>query len=210
MNKVSGILSSKGQITLPKTVRDVMSLSTGDEIDFFIEEDGEVTMKKGNEKSSAAYNLVELLLESGIVVLTGKAGEGKTYFAINLIKKFFGNKATLIMDPHNEYKVIISDVDMVTILNPENEYNIDGLLKMDLDFIVAEEPQSHIDFQTILALRETGLKVVVIMQECNEKETSLLGSHYSVAIKRSSPTNVEEIAKITFDGTIKKTTLFNM
>lgn len=89
MNKVSSVLSSKGQITLPKTVRDVMGLETGSEVDFYIEANGSVTMKKSDDKSIAAYNLVNLLLETEIVVLNGRAGAGKSYFAKKFLRKFF-------------------------------------------------------------------------------------------------------------------------
>lgn len=209
MKKVSGILSSKGQITLPKTVRDVLSLNTGDEIDFLIEENGEVMMKKSNGIISAAYNLVELLLESGIVVLTGRAGQGKTYFATNLIKKFFTNRTILIMDPHNEYGEIKSFMDRVYFLNSDIKYKVEDLLKLKLDIVLVEEPHSLTDYEKILALRESGTKVVIITQENKEQEMSIFETYYSVAIKRSSPANVKEIVKITNNGTIKKSTLYS-
>jgi len=37
-------LSSKGQITLPKALRDHLHLSRGDRVDFVIEEDGSVRL----------------------------------------------------------------------------------------------------------------------------------------------------------------------
>ena len=38
-------ITSKGQITLPKAVRDVLRLDTGDQVDFVISERGEVTLQ---------------------------------------------------------------------------------------------------------------------------------------------------------------------
>jgi antitoxin PrlF len=38
-------LTSKGQITLPKAVRDVLRVDAGDQIDFVISERGEVTVR---------------------------------------------------------------------------------------------------------------------------------------------------------------------
>ncbi|HYI13557.1 MAG TPA: AbrB/MazE/SpoVT family DNA-binding domain-containing protein [Thermoanaerobaculia bacterium] len=38
-------LSSKGQITLPKAVRDVLRVDAGDQVDFVISEQGKVTLR---------------------------------------------------------------------------------------------------------------------------------------------------------------------
>lgn len=38
-------VTSKGQITLPKAVRDVLRVNTGDQVDFVISENGEVTVR---------------------------------------------------------------------------------------------------------------------------------------------------------------------
>lgn len=37
-------LSSKGQITIPKSVRDPLNLRTGDRVDFVVEKDGTVRL----------------------------------------------------------------------------------------------------------------------------------------------------------------------
>lgn len=38
-------LTSKGQITVPKEVRQFLSLNTGDKLDFIIDRDGEIRLK---------------------------------------------------------------------------------------------------------------------------------------------------------------------
>jgi AbrB family looped-hinge helix DNA binding protein len=37
-------MTSKGQVTIPKTVRDLLQLRTGDRVDFIVESDGTVVM----------------------------------------------------------------------------------------------------------------------------------------------------------------------
>jgi antitoxin PrlF len=41
-------LTSKGQLTLPKTVRDHLRVATGDAVDFIIGADGEVRVRAGD------------------------------------------------------------------------------------------------------------------------------------------------------------------
>ena len=41
----SATLTSKGQITLPKAVRDLLRLGAGDRVDFIVKDDGTVVMR---------------------------------------------------------------------------------------------------------------------------------------------------------------------
>ena len=43
-------LTSKGQITIPKTVRDALHLHEGDKVDFMLTEDGEALLKPVNRE----------------------------------------------------------------------------------------------------------------------------------------------------------------
>ena len=40
-------LTSKGQLTVPKTVRDLLRLNTGDLVDFVVAEDGRIYVRAG-------------------------------------------------------------------------------------------------------------------------------------------------------------------
>ncbi len=37
-------LTSKGQITLPKAIRDKLDLQTGDKVEFFVDDEGNITL----------------------------------------------------------------------------------------------------------------------------------------------------------------------
>jgi AbrB family looped-hinge helix DNA binding protein len=41
----SATLTSKGQITLPKAIRDLLRLDTGDRVDFIVKDDGTVVLR---------------------------------------------------------------------------------------------------------------------------------------------------------------------
>jgi AbrB family looped-hinge helix DNA binding protein len=41
----SATLTSKGQLTLPKAIRDLLRLGTGDRVDFIVKDDGTVVLR---------------------------------------------------------------------------------------------------------------------------------------------------------------------
>ena len=45
-----GTLTSKGQVTIPKSVRDTLHLQTGDKLEFIIGQNGEVLMRPVTKK----------------------------------------------------------------------------------------------------------------------------------------------------------------
>jgi AbrB family looped-hinge helix DNA binding protein len=45
----SATLTSKGQITLPKPIRDRLKLSTGDTVEFILDADGEIRVRAGHD-----------------------------------------------------------------------------------------------------------------------------------------------------------------
>ena len=49
---MSTILTSKGQVTIPKHIRDALNLVPGSEVDFAISRDGEVVIQKARTRSS--------------------------------------------------------------------------------------------------------------------------------------------------------------
>jgi antitoxin PrlF len=49
---MSTILTSKGQVTIPKHIRDALNLIPGSEVDFAISRDGEVVIQKAGDHPS--------------------------------------------------------------------------------------------------------------------------------------------------------------
>jgi len=56
MNTVS--ITSKGQVTIPKAIRDALHLSTGDKINFIVNKDGEVLIKPVSKKAKDVFGLL--------------------------------------------------------------------------------------------------------------------------------------------------------
>lgn len=47
-------ITSKGQITIPKNLRDYMSLVAGDKVEFIINDDNEIVIKRCNDDVDSA------------------------------------------------------------------------------------------------------------------------------------------------------------
>jgi len=54
----SATLTSKGQITLPKAVRDSLGVKTGDAVDFVVSADGEIRVRVGSADVSELRGLL--------------------------------------------------------------------------------------------------------------------------------------------------------
>jgi|GEM_PF-348823 AbrB family looped-hinge helix DNA binding protein len=54
MPKLSSIVTDQGQITLPKKIRSMLTLQTGDSIQFVVEETGRVLLQKPHIAGSSA------------------------------------------------------------------------------------------------------------------------------------------------------------
>nr|WP_269801445.1 type II toxin-antitoxin system PrlF family antitoxin [Planococcus sp. MB-3u-03] len=100
-------LTSKGQVTLPKTVRDMLKLNSGDHLDFVINRPGEVVMKKNSELNLAketSFNLVQFLINKfPVLTITGNVASGKTTFAADLLIQDFSQNFVALLSPVMNY-----------------------------------------------------------------------------------------------------------
>lgn len=51
-------LTSKGQVTIPKAVRDLLGLEAGDQLDFVVEGGARVVLRPGNRDAAALKGLL--------------------------------------------------------------------------------------------------------------------------------------------------------
>lgn len=54
----TGTLTSKGQITIPKEIRDQLGVTAGDRIEFVLEPDGTVTMRPARHPARELYGFL--------------------------------------------------------------------------------------------------------------------------------------------------------
>lgn len=64
--KMNATLSSKGQITIPKKIRNYLKLKTGDSIQFFISKNGHVELSTKRISSKALYGFLKSPLKEPV------------------------------------------------------------------------------------------------------------------------------------------------
>jgi AbrB family looped-hinge helix DNA binding protein len=55
---ITASITSKGQVTIPKSIRDSLKVTTGDKISFIVSEDGEVIIKPLAKKAAEVFGLL--------------------------------------------------------------------------------------------------------------------------------------------------------
>ena len=63
-------VTSKGQITIPKTVRDLLQIETGDEVDFLVNDQGDVVMRPVSIDIAELRGFLKRSRKRGITVET--------------------------------------------------------------------------------------------------------------------------------------------
>jgi AbrB family looped-hinge helix DNA binding protein len=201
MSTVKAIVTSKGQITLPKTIREVLELRTGDAVNFTIQSNGEVLMNKNEEdiKLEPLFNLLLLGLNTkNHITVSGSAGTGKTVFVSNFLLKYFANQKIGILEPFKELsEQVKTDIDRVVELKLD-EMDIEYLDKQKLDLLVIQEQfLENTNLVTIINKLDTNL--IIVKQHFSEKETACIGNHFSVRMDHRY--KVSKIEQVTTDGT---------
>ncbi|WP_437834618.1 hypothetical protein ACQRXC_29255 (plasmid) [Niallia taxi] len=180
---VKARLSSKGQVTLPKTVRDFLDLYTGDYLKFTLNQKGSVLMEKSTEvihdKLESINNTLYLLMQgNSVLTISGNIGSGKTRFASQLvIKKFKEKKIGIIQfHPHtNDFLTYLTEYGLdFTILE-----DIESIKLKNIDLILLDE--SHLySHQEINEVLNIGLKTIILGFKIDSK---VIGNHLSVEVE---------------------------
>lgn len=197
MDNISATITSKGQITLPKTIRDVMGLNVKDTVNFYIQSSGDVIMKKKDEKIESIDNLLELFFRiKNVITISGRNGSGKTTLVTKVFNKYFKDLDLMVFDSENEHSSLkFDDAANVTIL-AYSELDIDSILKAAPDVVIFEEANNLKNFKIIDTISKHGIKVLIIKQKFSEEEISHINEHISVLVDRTKPLNVRKIEHV--------------
>lgn len=185
MNEYKSTITSKGQITLPKTIRDVMSLSAGDQITFTIESDKKVIMEKAEYsiKNQSKMNLISLLLNYNLpIVIKGGSGVGKTFLSKSYLINQCTDKKVVVIEPFSEYKELESNSNITCYC--ETKYIDNEFLEAqygDYELVVIDY-SSYYNFDSIVHISLSPKKLILISQDFSEKELLELRSHILITL----------------------------
>jgi len=142
MTRVSATLTTKGQITIPKTIRDTLALTDGDEVEFVLSKNNRVYIqKKESPFHDIALNLVETFLSSPTTVtIVGEAGAGKTHFCRTLIPRL-GVERIGLMEAFDE--LIFDFKKMGKKVVKIEDYQQYQQRKNEIDILVVEEAHRY-------------------------------------------------------------------
>lgn len=203
MKRVSATITSKWQITLPKMIRDVLKVKTGDQIDFAIETNGQIIVgnKKIDEKSFSVYNLVGMLLENKRpITVTGRAATGKTTFVKDVVLELYKDFTVGVLEPREELSYTLKD-DIQLVVFKTNIDNVEQiLLRSNIDLLVIEEAHYLKDWNLVKTIREKGIPLIIVSQEFSEEQLAIIGDQYMIHANRDEAGKVEKIEKLTFDS----------
>lgn len=187
MNEFKSTITSKGQITLPKTIRDVMNLSTGDQITFTIESDKKIIMEKAEYsiKNQSKMNLISLLLTYDLpIVIKGRAGVGKTFLLKNYLVNQCTDKKVAVIDPFNTYKELENNINITCYC--ETKYSDTETIFPQVQYgdyeLVVIDHSSYYNFDSIIPISLSPKNLILISQDFDDKYLLELRSHFSITL----------------------------
>ena len=225
MNNILGgkhfsTVTSKGQITLPKTIRSILDLNEKDTVEFTVQSDGVVTMRKNTEttdyRSESVKNLLDILLESrDVISIAGGTYEGKTKLASDLITNCLSDKRILIIEPSKElYHSVQGRLEHDVIWS--NLFVLNSIEGAPIEVVVFDEIQKidQFSFDWIHQLVTLGKKVIVVNQVFSDADL-FYDSHLLITANRKKPFNVDNIKDINSNVidnkvTLKKTLIYSV
>ena len=195
MNELKSTITSKGQITLPKTIRDVMNLNTGEQVSFTIESDKKVIMEKMEYsiKNQSKMNLISLLLNYNLpIIIKGRSGVGKTFLAKKYLENQCTDKKVAVIEPFSSYKELEENTNITHYCETDsiNNYVFSEVQYDDYELVVIDNA-NYYDFDSLIALSLSTKKLIMISQEFDEKELLKIRSHFSISLDNAERMVIE-------------------
>lgn len=106
---VGSTVSEKGQITLPKQIREMLKLSHKDSVGFFRSSHGIVIKNTSVRESNYLLNLLEAITIGNNVSVRGSGRKMKTSIISHLLTPFYDSKKILVLSADMKYSQHFSD-----------------------------------------------------------------------------------------------------
>lgn len=184
---ISAKLTSKGQITIPKRVRDTLEVNPGDYLNFKIESGGKIIMTKGllnDYDVSLIKSISTLFISDQPIIITGKTGSGKTRLTKDIITELLTDKKVAIIDPLAEYQFENECPPNFEIFkrdsyNPlASEDHLNPILENPFDVLIIDEANYVNIWKNNANLIKS--KLILISPVFMENDLQNIGDHYSI------------------------------
>ncbi|MCA1066039.1 type II toxin-antitoxin system PrlF family antitoxin (plasmid) [Rossellomorea sp. AcN35-11] len=197
MIKSKSTLTTKGQITLPKTIRDILELQTGDDVSFSVNPgEKRVIMEKDNDEDNIrVFNLVDVFSKTSPIVVTGRVASGKTRFVKTWIRNYKSMGKVGISDPSGEYKDIFNSGDRFININfdefDDPQSFIEYLDDEEIDCLIVDEVQrARVDL--VEAANKTEREMVLVGQLIKRDLMSKIGDFILVEMEGTSELSIDQ------------------
>lgn len=138
MKTIYAPISSKGQVVIPKTIRDLLKVNEGDNLEFVMD-DNKIYIQKG-KAIEPSHNLIEFLIKSGSkIFVSGGCGVGKTYLISQIIKDRFSTSKIGVAEPFAEMSNLLKREQVNVQEVKKEQLNFDFLIESEIDILIIDE-----------------------------------------------------------------------
>lgn len=209
---ISAKISSKGQITLPKAVREEMGLTEGDSVEFLSNGNGSYLIKSSNQleviaQAQLLMNYVFTQESNRAVILQGGKNQGKSRILSELVKHLRNQKKPLILvEPLGELASYIGEWDKdfelfarlgkipgVAITTKEELHKITS--KDNYDFIIADHflDDDIISYVNQVRKKFSNARVVISGQDFDDEKLYKIIPYSKIDIKFSKVSSITDV-----------------
>lgn len=103
-----GRISEKGQVTIPKSIREALKLNTGDMVGFYTTENGVVIRNNSENDGAMFFSMTNRFVKTeDVIYVRGNEGVGKSTLISKLVSNMYKGGSILIFDTAQTYMSMI-------------------------------------------------------------------------------------------------------
>lgn len=131
-NALQGRISEKGQVTIPKSIREVLKLNTGDMVGFYTTENGVVIRNNSENDSAMFFSMTNRFVKTeNVIYVRGNEEFGKSRLISKIVANMYKGGSILIFDTALTYMSML--MEQFITLNKVEVYDKLGAIRVVQD-----------------------------------------------------------------------------